>query len=332
VGLNLIKFAAQVEVAKGPKPSNTFWMPHSGSTVSNGVDDLFYFIYYLCLFFFVLIVGAMVYFVVKYKRRSPDQKSSPNKGNHTLELVWSVIPSILLIVIFAWGFKDWVKLVVPPANALEVRVTGQKWSWSYDYVSSGVNASNLVVPEGKPVKLIMSSKDVIHSYFVPDFRIKKDVLPGRYTVTWFEPTGLGEHAVLCTEYCGTSHSGMLSKVKVVPQQEFEEWIAGGGDLGGEGVPLSQLGAKLYEAKGCNACHSIDGSAKVGPTFKGIYGREGEFVDGKKYKADDNYIRNSILVPASEIVKGYAPAMPSYQGQLNEKQLSALIEYMKEISK
>ena len=319
---NFMKIGAQVE-------SGSFWMPPQASTVAAGTDTLFYFIYYLCVIFFVLIVGAMVYFVIKYKYKPGQvEKTLDFKGNHTLEVLWSVIPGILMLVIFGWGFKDYVSKMVPPNNSLDVRVTGQKWNWSFDYTSSGVNSSNLVVPEGVPVRLTMISKDVIHSFFVPAFRVKRDVLPGRYTVMWFEALAKGEYPILCTEYCGTSHSEMLSKVKVVPKQEYEEWIANGGDLGGAGVPPAELGAKLYEAKGCNACHSLDGSRKVGPSFKGIYGREEAMTDGAKIAADENYLRESILAPQAKVVAGYPPVMPSYQGQLNEKQITALIEYMK----
>ena len=309
---------------------SSLFMPAQASTLAANQDALFYFIYYLCLLFFVGIVGAMILFVVKGRHKNDGRpvKTSGVKGNHTLEVVWSVIPGILMVVIFGWGFKDWVKAVVPPGNAIDVRVTGQKWNWSFDYTASGVQSAQLVVPKGQAVRLTMSSKDVIHSFYVPAFRMKRDVLPGRYTVQWFEATQLGEFAVQCTEYCGTSHSGMLTKVKVVPQEEYDKWIADGGDLGGAGVPPAELGAKLYEAKGCNACHSIDGSAKVGPSFKGLYGRAGEFADGAAYKADDTYIRESILEPQKHIVKGYPPVMPSYQGQLNDKQIAALIDYMK----
>jgi cytochrome c oxidase subunit 2 len=308
----------------------TLFLPKQASTLAANQDALFYFIYYLCLFFFVLIVGLMIVFVVKGRHKGDGSpvKTSAVKGNHTLEVVWSVIPGILMVVIFGWGFKDWVKTVVTPANAIDVRVTGLKWAWSFDYVASGVNSNRLVVPQGQPVRLTMSSKDVIHSFYVPAFRVKRDVLPGRYTVMWFEATELGEFSVLCTEYCGTSHSGMLSTVKVVPQEEYEQWLADGGDLGGAGVPPAELGAKLYEAKGCNACHSLDGSAKIGPSFKGLYERNGEFVDGKSYVADDTYIRQSILEPQAHIVKGYQPVMPSYQGQLNDKQIAAIIDYIK----
>jgi cytochrome c oxidase subunit II len=326
---DFLKFSAQ----EGTRSlwEGGLWMPAKSSTVAANTDALFYFIYYLCLFFFALIVGAMIYFVVKYRHKEGKPARTVDlKGNHTLEVFWSVVPGILLVVIFAWGFKDWVKLVVPPAHSLEVRVTGYKWAWAFDYVASGVNGGTLVVPENQPVKLTMSSKDVIHSFYVPDFRVKRDVLPGRYTVMWFEATEKGEFPIKCTEYCGTSHSGMISKVRVVSQEEFDEWIQNGGDLGGAGVPLAELGAKVYEAKGCNACHSIDGSAKVGPSFKGVYGKPAKLADGSEVVVNDDYIRESILMPNAKVHQGYPPVMPSFQGQLNDKQVSALIEYIKSL--
>lgn len=321
--LNFLRIGAQSSGSDG------LWMPKAASTVASNTDGLFYFIYYTCLVFFVIIVGAMVYFVVKYRHKEGQPaRTSGLKGNHTLEVVWTVIPGLLLVLMFGWGFKDWITKLVPPANAIEVRVTGQKWSWNFDYVASGVSGPTMVVPLNKPVKLVMSSKDVIHSFFVPAFRVKRDVLPGRYTVMWFEATEKGEFPVQCTEYCGTAHSNMLSKVRVVSDEEYTEWIDNGGDLGGEGVPLAELGAKVYEAKGCNACHSIDGSAKVGPSLKGVYGHRVELADGSTTDGDDNYIRESILAPQAKIVKGYPPVMPSFQGQLNDKQITALIEFMK----
>lgn len=324
-----MRIGAQAAEAAGVSDGGTLWMPPQASTVAANTDALFYFIYYLCLLFFVLIVGAMVLFIIKYRRKEGQvEKSIDFKGNHTLEVLWSVIPGILLLVIFGWGFKDWVKMIVPPANAIDVRVTGQKWNWSFDYASSGVNGAVLVVPENKPVRLTMSSKDVLHSFFIPAMRIKRDVLPGRYTVQWFEAKQKGEFPIACTEYCGTEHSTMLTKVRVVSQEEFDKWISEGGDLGGAGVAPEKLGAALFEAKGCNACHSLDGSVKIGPSFKGLYGRNSDLADGTQVMVDDNYIRESILQPQLKVVKGMPPVMPSFQGQLNDKQIAALIEFIK----
>lgn len=304
-------------------------LPEQMSTFAHHADSLFLFITVLCLIFFVGITLTMVAFVLKYRKRSDADVTPVIKGNHTLEIVWSVIPGILFIIIFAWGFIGWSQLNVVPPDAINVRVTGIKWSWSFTY-PEGFTSGELVVPANRPVKLTMSSKDVIHSFFVPEFRIKRDVLPGRYTVLWFETFGPGEHWVLCTEYCGTSHSKMMAKVRVLPQGEYNEWVSSGGGMGDD-VPLAKLGELLYQQRGCVACHSIDGSRVVGPSFKGVYGQEHAFTDGTKAVVDDNYIRQSILNPAAKIVAGYDPVMPSYQGQLNDKQIDALIEYIKSLS-
>jgi cytochrome c oxidase subunit 2 len=303
-------------------------LPDQMSTLAGNVDSLFYFIVVLCTIFFVIIVSAMVYFVVKFKRRSESDQTPMIKGNHTLEIVWSVIPGVLLIAIFVWGFVDWMRLGTVPPNALNVRVEGYKWAWSFVY-PEGITSGELVVPAGRPVKLTMSSKDLLHSFYVADFRIKRDVIPGRYTVQWFEAPSPGEHWVQCTEYCGTSHSKMIAKVKVVPQDQFDEWIATGGGMGDD-VPLADLGKMLYEQRGCVACHSIDGSRQVGPSFKGIWGTQTKHTDGTSSLVDDNYVRTSILAPNEVIVEGYSPVMPSFQGQLNDKQIAALIEYIKSL--
>jgi cytochrome c oxidase subunit 2 len=304
-------------------------LPDRMSTFAHYTDDLFLFILVLCVIFFVAIVGTMTWFIIKYRRRSDNESTPVIKGNHTLEIIWSVIPGLLFVVIFAWGFVGWAQLNVVPPDALNIRVTGAKWNWSFTY-PDGITSGELVVPANKPVKLTMSSKDVIHSFYIPDFRIKRDVIPGRYTVIWFETFGPAEHYVLCTEYCGTSHSQMMAKVRVVPQQEYDEWIASGGGMG-DNVPLAELGSLLFQQRGCVACHSLDGSKLVGPTLKGAFGREVELTDGTKVEADENYIRSSILNPGSQIVSGYPAVMPSFQGQLSDKQIDALIEYIKSLA-
>jgi len=314
----------------------SWWKPIQASAHASSVDSLFNFIMYLCFFFFVLIIGAMIYFVVKYRRKEGVPiKTSPIKGNHTLEIVWSVIPGILLVIMFAWGFKDWLAIAVVPANAMEVRVTGQKWNWTFTYPKEGIVSPDLVVPAGQTIKLVMTSKDVLHSFYIPDFRIKRDVVPGRYSVLWFDPAEEATHQIFCTEYCGTSHSNMLSKVKVLSSEKYEQWIANGGEeeggAGGKPIPLAEKGKKLYESRGCVACHSVDGTAKVGPSWKGAYGTAHKFADGSSLAStDENYIRESILVPGAKVVAGYPNVMPSYQGQLNDKQIESIIEYIKSL--
>ncbi|MBZ0273260.1 cytochrome c oxidase subunit II [bacterium] len=306
-------------------------MPPRASTVAEGVDNVFYFIYYLSVFFFVVIVALMVVFAVKYRKRSEGQRSSPIKGHLGLELLWSVVPAFLLVAIFLWGFFGFMDLSVPPDDALDIRVTAQQWSWNFSYPRDGINSPDLVVPAGRPVKLTMSSNDVIHSFFVPDFRVKRDVLPNRYTVLWFEAIEPGEHNIFCTEYCGTSHAQMLAKVKVLDAAAYQEWIqTGGGQFAGD-MPMHEIGKSIFTKRGCIACHSVDGTRLIGPSLKGVYGHEVQLADGSTVKADDNYLRESIMDPATRIVTGYQPVMPTYRGMLADKEVDALIEYVKSLA-
>ena len=225
-----------------------------------------------------------------------------------------------------------IKMHIVPKDALQVKVTSQKWFWTFDYTVEGVNSLNeLVVPVGKPVQLTMSSKDVIHSFYVPGFRIKMDVLPNRYTVTWFEATRKGEFELFCAEYCGTGHSEMIGKVRVVSEREFKDWI-GAGSAVDEGLSLVDLGAKLYTAKACITCHSIDGAPGIAPSFKGRFGIQIQLEGGKQTISDENYLRESILKPMAKIAYGFQPVMPAYQGILKDREIDALVEYIKSLQK
>lgn len=312
----------------------TFWMPPQSSTVAADVDFAFYFIYWVDVAFFVALMGAMLLFAVKYRQRSPGQKTSNIKGSHSLELAWAVLPSFLLVAFFWVGFKTYIDMVVPPADAMVVRVQGQKWMWTYSYPELGIESDVLVAPAGTPVALKMSSVDVLHSFFVPDFRIKKDVLPNRYTVQWFEAPEAGEHQVFCTEYCGTGHSKMLSQVKVLPQLEFNAWVAAQkAEAGADPSQMTSIerGAKLFKVNACAGCHSIDGSKIVGPSLKDVYNRASSWEGGAAGPADDNYLRESIMVPGAKLVAGYPPVMPSFQGKLTDTEVNDLIDYLKSIS-
>jgi cytochrome c oxidase subunit II len=311
----------------------TFWLPPGASTTSSSVDPLFNFIMGVSIFFFVLVMAVLAYFVIKYRKRSDDDKTSPISGNHRLEIVWSLIPAVILVVMFVWGFKGFINLSVPPDNAMEIRVIGQKWFWEFSYPIDGITVrkgEKLVVPINKPVKLVMSSEDVLHAMFIPAFRIKRDVLPNRYSVIWFEATKLGEYDIFCAEYCGDEHSKMTHTIKVVSAAEYEAWkveAASGGDM----TP-AQLGKKLFTGLGCVACHSTSKDKKkmVGPPLFGLYGNTETLTDGKTVKVDDKYIRSSLIEPNSQIVKGFAPAMPPYKGRLKEKEMAGMIEYIKSL--
>lgn len=242
-----------------------------------------------------------------------------------------MLPTILVFIIFAWGFKGYLRLFIVPANAMEVKVTGQRWFWSFDYPEGVSTVNELVVPEDKPVKLLMSSTDVIHSFYVPNFRIKMDVLPNRYTIAWFQATDTGSYHLFCTEYCGTKHSEMIGKVRVLTQSEYADWLQRG--MGpAPGQSLADYGEQLYTQKACVTCHSVDGRPGTGPTFLGKFGKTEQMVTGEMVLIDENYLRESILDPRARIVKGYEPVMPTYQGLLNDVQLDALIAYIKSLSK
>jgi cytochrome c oxidase subunit 2 len=308
-------------------------MPKQASTVAAEVDSLYYFVFWLSLLFFVGIIAVMVYFAFKYKKRGDDDKTSPVHHSTKLEIWWSAIPTALLMVIFVWGFNAWMDMQVVPDNAMELRVTARQWGWQFDYPSEGIVNNKLVVPVNTPIKLTMTSSDVLHSLFVPAFRVKKDVIPGRYSVLWFEATEVGVYDLYCTEYCGKDHSKMITHVEVMTQEKYQEWIDTGG-LGeaAKDMPMSEIGKIFFNRYGCNQCHSVDGTANTGPSLLGVYGTDEECSDGTTVKVDDDYLRESILMPAAKVVKGFQPRMPSFKGKIKEKQLTAIIEYIKSIGK
>lgn len=303
------------------------WLtPDVASTVAEKVDSISYFILLVSAFFFFLIVIAMGVFIVKYRRKGTESAHSQVDHNFKLEVVWTVIPSLLVLIMFVWGFQVYLEMSVPPKDAMEVKVTGQKWFWTFDYATGASSPGELVIPVNTPVKALLSSKDVIHSFYVPAFRTKMDALPNRYTVNWFEATKIGEFPIYCTEFCGTGHSNMLAKVKVLSAEDFQAWLDQAGS-GGEGMKPEEYGAALYKKYACSTCHSLDGSKVTGPTWKGIWGRHEETSAGG-IKVDENYVRESILEPNAKIVSGYQPGMPSYTGILKDKDIEAIIAYMK----
>ena len=306
-----------------------FFLPPAKSTVAADTDALFTFIHAVSLIFLIGIVAAMVWFVYRYRRRSEHDVTPVITHNNALEVTWSVIPFILVMIVFAWGFRGYLDLRTPPADAYEVRAIGKKWLWEFHYENGYVSVGELHVPAGRPVKLVMNSVDVIHSFYVPDYRIKRDVLPGRYSSVWFEAPEAGESIVFCTEYCGTAHSDMMAKVVVKEPQEFQDWLSTAAAADAN-VPPVELGGQLVQRNACLTCHSQDGSELQGPTFKGIFGREQRMEDGTVVTVDENYIRNSILRPQSQIVEGYLPVMPPYEGTLNDTQIDAIIEYLKTV--
>jgi cytochrome c oxidase subunit 2 len=309
--------------------TGTLIAPPEGSTMAGQVDAVFNLILYVGIFFFVLVVGLAIYFVLKYRRREKPGLTSGVDQNVKLEVIWTVIPTIIVIIFFVVGFRAYLKMNIVPKDALEVKVTAQRWLWSFDYPNGFNSVNELVVPEGKPIKLLMSSTDVIHSFFVPDFRVKMDVLPNRYTVAWFEAKGPGEHNLMCAEYCGKGHSQMLGRVKVLTQEAYDSWLEESVAFD-ESIPLEEHGEQLYRSKACYTCHSVDGTGNVGPTFKGAFGHEVTLSDGSKVTVDENYIRESILDPRAKVVMGFQPVMPTYQGKLRAREVDALIAYIRSL--
>lgn len=293
------------------------------------MDGLFIFITILTIFFF-FFNGALIFYAAKrWKRRSENEVTPHITHDTRLELLWSLIPLVVVMLIFFWGFKGYVSAWVAPNDAMEIVVTGKKWLWEFEYPDGTRALNDLHVPVNRPVKLVMHAEDVIHSFFVPAFRLKRDVLPGRYTELWFTATEPGVYQVYCTEYCGKGHSDMLARIYVDTPEEYEVFLREG-DEQVRKMPLKELGKLVYENKGCATCHSIDGSRGQGPTFKGIWGKTERGTDGKEYLVDENYIRDSILNPNAVVVQGYEPIMPTFQGLLREREILGVIEYIKSL--
>lgn len=319
---SIMSFLLQMNSAEA---GNSF-MPPQATSIATQYDQLYSFIVWASAIGCIILIGGMVYFAVKYKRRSANDSTPYISHNHFLEFLWSFIPLVIFLAVFVWGWVVYHNMRTFPDNALEVHVIGKQWSWDFQYKSGKVSANDFYVPVNTPIKLIMTSKDVIHSFYIPSMRIKQDVVPGRYTALWFNSEKLGDFQVFCAEYCGAAHSAMLAKVHVVSQEDYEKWL----QESDEGLTLAQRGEKLFTGKGCVACHSVDGSIKVGPTWKSLWGVKGhEMTDGTKVDIDENYIRESIVSPNAKVVKGFnAGVMPSFQGQITDEEISSIIEYMK----
>ena len=324
--------------------------PLQGSEIAARWDSLYNFLVWLSVFFFILVVGGMLYFIFTYPHKA-GKKTKYITGSHFLEALWIGVPTILLLGIFAWGYSVYYSMKQSPSDAYEIRVIGKQWLWTFQYDNGKTTVGEVFVPMNRPVKLIMTSEDVLHGFFIPNFRIKQDVVPGMYSSLWFTATVPGKHQVYCTEYCGTSHSGMLAKVVVLDDEQWNAWnrnknigtipIAGedvvethakGSSSSGQLTQISLVdqGKTVYQNKGCVACHSTDGTTKVGPTHKGLFGSKVELADGRVVVADENYIRNHIEEPQKNTVKGFNPVMPTFKGLITEAEMNALIAYIKSL--
>ncbi len=309
-------------------PGGGFWeslplFPDSASTLAGQVDTLFFFTVAVAVFFSLLVAVLVIFFAVRYRRRHPDEIGRPEKTITWLEITWSVIPLVILLVMFAWGAKVFFVAFRPPADAVEYYVVAKQWMWKFQHPQGRREINDLHVPVGQPIKLTMTSEDVIHSFFVPAFRVKADVLPGRYTTLWFEATKPGTYHLFCAEYCGAEHSRMGGTVHVMEPRDYETWLAQAGPI--DERLLS--GEELFTKHVCNTCHYPDSRARA-PILNGMFGTEVEMADGGRVTADENYLRESILNPAARVVAGYQPLMPTYQGQIGEEELIQLIAYIK----
>ncbi len=302
------------------------FFPEQASKLAQRVDSLYFFLVALSACFVLLVFTLVIYFSIRYRRRSPSERPAPISGDLRLEALWIVIPLILAMVTFVWGARLYFVNSHPPRDAHEIFVVGKQWMWKIQHPNGRRMINRLHVPVGEPVKLIMTSEDVIHDFFIPAFRTKMDVLPGRYTTLWFEATRPGEYHLFCAEYCGTKHSEMIGKVIAMPPEAYERWLAGGT----QGETLVEAGARLFEARLCNTCHTQATNAR-GPDLTGLFGKRVLLEDGSSVVADETYLRESILDPTARVVRGYPKIMPTFAGQLGEDDIVKLIAYIKSLT-
>ena len=301
------------------------FFPEQASTVAPKVDALYYFALAVSGFFSLLIAVLIFFFFVKYRRKRAGEIGDREHESIFLEVLWSIVPFVIAMAMFGWGAVVFLEARTIPADATEYFVTGKQWMWKFQHPEGQREINNLHVPVGEKIKLIMTSEDVIHSFFVPAFRVKQDVIPGRYTSLWFEATKTGTYHLFCTEYCGAEHARMGGSVIVMEPEDYQAWLAGQGTV----AAPKDLGASLFEQHICNTCHYDDGSGR-GPSLVGIVGQEVKLADGRTLVRDDEYLRTSILQPNAHVVEGYLQIMPTFQGQISEVGVQQLITYIKSL--
>ena len=308
-------------------------MPDQASTIAADIDWVFYLIYWISVFFFALIVGVMLYFMIAYRRRPGHKETVTPTHNTALELTWTIIPLIIVLVIFYFGFVSYLNMKVVPTDAYRIYVTGVKWNWSFQYPNNYVD-SNLHLPVDRPVELVITSEDVTHSLYIPAFRLKMDAVPGRNHSVWVQASEPGTYPLFCAEYCGTQHSTMIADTIVHERGQFARWLEDASNFV-DRMPLHEAGERLYEVRGCKQCHSIDGTAGQGPSWrtpdgKSIWGTEVALESGETVVVDENYLIESIYEPMAKIHAGYDAIMPTYRGRLSSQEMNALIEYIKSL--
>ena len=300
------------------------FLPVSAADIAKDVDSLTHFLVLISSVASLLVIGGFVYFAFRFRRTSESDKTPHITHNFLLEFLWSFIPFLIFMFVFVWGWQVYDKMRKSPENALEIHVYGQMWNWDFVYKSGRKSSGTLYVPINRPVKLIMTSRDVIHSFYIPSFRIKQDVLPGLYTSLNFTANKKGRFHVFCTEFCGAGHSSMLARVQVMDLKDWEQWLA---EDPYKGMSLGQIGQSVFQ-KRCLVCHQTTKEKRIGPGMQGIFGSMRELTDGSRIKADENYIQESILNPSEKIVKGFGNLMTPFAGLLQEEEMTGLIEYIK----
>ena len=288
------------------------------------------FISYLSIFCTLAIGLVLIYFSFKYKRKTSNDITPNYRHNTFLETVWTIIPTVLVFLIFFIALFPYLETERTEGYLREVNVKAQKWTWTFKYTNGKETFNELYLKVNEPVRIVITADDVLHSFFVPAFRLKKDAVPNMYTFTTFTPTKTGDYVLYCAEYCGLAHSDMKGIVHVLNEQDFIAWESASDKLNKEGKIATESGNSLYLERGCNACHSVDGKNGAGPTWKGLYGQDRDLADGSSLNADENYLKESILYPKEKIAKGYGPIMPSYKGLLSNEEITEIINYIKEL--
>ena len=299
--------------------------PASASTFADQVDHLYAFLVALTAFFTIGISAAALYLAVRYRRRSPDEVGHPIHGSMALEVSWSIIPLLIMLVIFGWSAALFMTISRAPSDAIEVTAIGKRWMWKFQHPSGQREINELHVPIGQPVRVLIGSEDVLHSLYIPAFRVKMDAVPGKFTSLWFEATEPGRYHLFCAEFCGTNHSGMIGSVVVMTQGDYQAWLAGGLTQG----PPEIAGRQLFEELACNTCH-FEQDAGRGPSLVGMFGSEIRLEGGQTVTANEAYVRESIMNSQAQVVEGYAPLMPSFQGLISEEGLLQLVAYIRSL--
>lgn len=307
-------------------------LPAQGSAYAHEVDGVYMSLVVICTILFLTVAVPAVYFAWRY-RYKPGRVTPHYTHNNTIEVLWTVGPLLLCVGIFFWGLKGYLEFSVAPGEAMEVQITAKQWLWQFEYPDGTRTVNELHVPVNKPVKFLMTSEDVLHDFFVPDMRIKHDIIPGRYTEEWFTPTSMGQHVITCAEYCGKGHSDMQAKLVVESEADYAKFLETGGteweDYFKNGRQ-AEWGKIQWERKGCSTCHSLDGTRGKGPSWKGIWGTMVKLNNGTSVLVDENYVRESMMSPQAKIVDGFQPIMPTFQGLLRENEIKGLLAFIQSL--